>query len=141
MTANTTGPVLCPSARGEPGALLLGRLGDDGLIAIAAAPFAIGETFVEAAGEGAERRFRFAAPCQGSRCAQWTGSRCGVLDRVGPWLESMGATPDAGPPDCAIRTACRWRRQSGLEACRICRFVVTEGDTAEADAEPVLTFA
>ena len=33
-------------------------------------------------GRSPETRFRFAQPCAESRCSQWTGSRCGVIDQA-----------------------------------------------------------
>ena len=66
------------------------------------------------------------------RCAQWTGSRCGVIDTV-------LTTPDrpAVPerlPHCGIRSTCRWYAQSGAEACAVCPLVITDLREPEAAA-------
>jgi hypothetical protein len=59
-----------------------------------------------------------------SACSQWTGSRCGVIDRV---IDLVGAETDqADLPDCSIRPECRWWKQSGPDACAVCPEVVTD---------------
>jgi hypothetical protein len=79
MTAHT-----CPSAPCEPGSTLLGVVGPQGTVAYLTPPLTIDDSFVATArrGRSPEKRFRFAAPCVEEHCAQWTGSRCGVIDAV-----------------------------------------------------------
>jgi hypothetical protein len=73
-----------------------------------------------------EKRFRFAAPCVEARCEQWTGSRCGVIDRVLE-VEELDRTPQRQAlPRCAIRGSCRWYAQVGAEACTVCPLVITD---------------
>ena len=67
---------------------------------------------------------RFAAPCQRERCAQWTGSSCGVIEEV--LATGAGEDQPARLPRCAIRSACRWYRQEGGAACRACPLVITD---------------
>lgn len=77
-------------------------------------------------GRSPQKRFRFATPCVEEECAQWTGSRCGVIDRV---VEAEGLEPareQGDLPQCAIRTSCRWFAQSGEEACAVCPLVITD---------------
>jgi hypothetical protein len=121
----TAEPVLCPSARCEPGAILLGLSLPDGRVAFASDRIVVNEEFVEAAAEGrpAEQRFRFAAPCVRGACKQWTGSRCGVIDAV---VDHLGPTEAASLPACSIRSQCRWFGQSGPVACSACPLVVTD---------------
>jgi hypothetical protein len=77
-----------------------------------------------------ERRFRFASPCREDACVQWTGERCGVIDRV-----NAAATPVElrRLPTCAIRRTCRWYAQSSTRACDVCSYVVTDQRPAEAE--------
>lgn len=75
---------LCPSVRCEEGAILLGIVGKDGVVGYVSPLITIDGDFVRQAHKGCapERRFRFSQPCIESGCQQWTGSRCGVIDRA-----------------------------------------------------------
>lgn len=124
MTAGRT----CPSATCTPGNTLIGIRGDDGRIKALRTPLPVTPEFAGAAAEAGppEARMRFASACQTSACSQWTGSRCGVIDRV---LKHLEATPEALRRDlqpCAIRATCRWYDQSGAAACKGCDLVVTD---------------
>jgi hypothetical protein len=117
-------PVMCPSGRCVPGALLLGVVQGDGSVGFLKGRLAIDEAFVasaKAAGDP-ERRLRFSEPCVQGACHQWDGARCGVIEGV----LASGLEGKDGLPDCAIRPACRWFVQRGAEACAVCPFVVTE---------------
>ena len=118
---------LCPSARCEPGAILLGIVGADGVVGYVRPQIDVDEEFVSTAAQGRspEKRFRFASRCVEDKCMQWTGSRCGVIDKV---LERQerGELPSADLPACTIRQECRWHAQSGPRACTVCPFVVTD---------------
>ena len=118
-------PALCPSGRCEPGAKLLGLVQEDGTIGYLGEPLEIDSEFVERASKRGtpERRFRFVNPCAECGCRQWTGTRCGVIDGTIP--ELTGSETET-LPRCGIRPRCRWFRQSGAAACRICSLVVTE---------------
>jgi len=123
----------CPSARCEPGATLLGIVNADGTIGYITPPLQIDDEFVQRArlGRDPETRFRFAGSCVEGGCRQWTGSRCGVIDRV---LDAAAALPPASVdvgmrtslPRCAIRSTCRWFAQSGADACRVCPPIATD---------------
>jgi hypothetical protein len=134
--AEQSKPLLCPSARCEEGASLLGIVQGDGTVAFTPDELTIDAAFVAAARRGRkpEARFRFASPCQRRRCAQWTGERCGVVDAVLRGIADSGLEIAGSLPACSIRAHCRWFRQSGAEACRACAFVVTELADAEAPA-------
>jgi hypothetical protein len=130
----------CPSARCEPGATLLGIVNADGTVGFVTPPLQIDEEFVQRAKQGRdpEKRFRFAGTCVESGCKQWTGARCGVIDRVlGAGVTGPSAVASAGTraslPQCAIRSTCRWFAQSGAAACGVCPLVVTEA-SASSDA-------
>lgn len=117
--------LLCPSARGEPGALLLGLVGRDGSVAYVRPALEIDEDFIGRAREGRapEKRFRFAQPCATSGCMHWTEGRCGVADAA---AGSEEAQADGQLPACDIRPRCRWYAQAGPSACRSCPTVVTD---------------
>src|SRR5215210_4139244 len=118
----------CPSSRCEPGATLLGVIEADGTVGYITPRLTVDENFVERArrGRAPERRFRFSGPCVEAGCRQWTGSRCGLIDRV---LDAGLDPPEPegrGLPHCSIRSSCRWFDQSGADACRVCPLVITE---------------
>jgi hypothetical protein len=51
-------------------------------------------------------------------------------------MSNIAATADdAALPACNVRKSCRWFRQEGVAACRVCPEVIT--DTRESQ-EPVL---
>lgn len=119
----------CPSARCAPGATLIGVLGHDGRIDHVRTPLVIDKDFVDRAEKAGspEARLRFASNCETSGCAQWTGERCGVIDRVLELMEAPDAPPIAAtPPPCVIRSSCRWHAQSGDAACLSCAYVITD---------------
>ena len=117
---------LCPSARCEEGAILVGVVLGDGRVAYAAEEVRVDAEFVATARQGREpeSRFRFAGRCVQGACRQWTGSRCGVIDRV---LDSgvVAEPAEATLPRCSIREHCRWFDQAGAEACAACPLVIT----------------
>lgn len=121
---------LCPSAACVEGATLLGIVQADGRVRFIPQPLTVGDDFVAKARQGRapEKRFRFAAPCATKACRQWTGTRCGVIDRVLDRLADPPASEDPARdlPACAIRTSCRWYDQRGAAACAVCPEIVTD---------------
>jgi hypothetical protein len=117
--------ILCPSWNCEEGATLLGIVLSDGRVAFAKDRIVIDAAFVEAAQEGRspEKRFRFSSTCKKGGCVQWSGDRCGVIDRV---LERDPVHVTGALPQCTIRVNCRWHLQSGDEACYACPGVMTD---------------
>jgi hypothetical protein len=115
----------CPSARAEPGNLLYGHV-SEGKVHRLGTPIAVTPEFIDSVSSNGppERRFRFAGTCQEGRCAQWTGSGCGVIERVLVELQpAAGASP---LPRCFLRSSCRWFAQAGGTACSACSHVVTD---------------
>lgn len=115
----------CPSARAEPGNLLYGRV-NGGVVERLGMPLVVDQSFIDSVSVNGppEQRFRFAGQCLESGCGQWTGTTCGVIERV---LAELA--PDAGPaplPRCAIRPTCRWYDQEGPAACGACTHVITD---------------
>ena len=75
----------CPSSIMKDGAILLGIVNQENEVNFISNPIKINEAFVQSAKEvdkAAEKRFRFSNKCAQSGCRQWTGSRCGVIDKV-----------------------------------------------------------
>ena len=123
------GEKLCPSARCETDAILLGVITADGRVGYLRPELRVDADFVAAAGAGRqpEKRFRFAQPCVEGRCAHWTGSRCGVIQTVLDAPEAEAAAAESRPlPRCSIRRQCRWFAEHGAAACRVCPLVIRD---------------
>ena len=117
---------LCPSYSCQPGAILLGIVMRDGRVAFSSDQLIINEEFVQIAHEGRtpEKRFRFGGQCVQNGCRQWTGERCGVIDKI---TETANINVEsAALPECSIRSECRWFYQRGAEACAVCPEIVTD---------------
>jgi hypothetical protein len=121
---------LCPSARCEEGAILLGIVGKDGVVGYVTPQMTIDSDFVRQAhmGRTPEKRFRFSQPCIENGCLQWTGSRCGVIDHALKAAEEANIidAPVGLLPKCSIRSQCRWFAQIGIKACAVCALVITD---------------
>jgi hypothetical protein len=126
----------CPSARAEPGALLIGVVGADGIVQPIRTRLEIDADFVEQASKSGvpEARFRFAGRCVEGKCKQWTGNSCGVIEKVLTGLADQKIAPAENLPRCAIRGSCRWYSQRGADACRACVYVVTDQSMGAAPA-------
>jgi hypothetical protein len=119
--------ILCPSSKCKTGSEILGVRQDDGTVAILPQTLPVDAGFIERVGEddiSAEQKFRFTNKCIEGGCSQWTGKSCGVIERVLEYMEQLPVKDNL--PACAIRKNCRWFRQSGAEACKVCVFVITE---------------
>jgi hypothetical protein len=118
---------LCPSARCDEGALLVGIIGIEGKVAYISPALRVDHEFTEEAWRGSapEQRFRFAAPCRESSCVHWTGTRCGVIDAALLAAEATQTRQCASSPlpRCGIRAQCRWFAQTGPDACSTCPFL------------------
>ena len=123
--------IFCPSAVCRPNALLLGVVMGNGRIFRLDRPPEINEDFVQIAQRGRrpEKRFRFASPCLESSCQQWSDGRCTVIDRCS---ETAPQDDSADIPKCSIRSRCRWFRQNGPVACRVCPQVITDASESWA---------
>jgi hypothetical protein len=108
--------------------VLLGIVGADGRVGYLTPTTTIDDDFVAVASHAGPpgQRFRFASPCVEAGCAQWTGSRCAVIDAAIAVDDREQSHTDAALPRCAIRPTCRWFAQSGSDACKVCPFVITE---------------
>ncbi|GAB2560944.1 hypothetical protein [Spirosoma aerophilum] len=126
MVSSTT--TLCPSARSEEGALLLGAVGPDQAVRFLAEPEPMTAELTKAisAVDQPEQHFRFANRCVKSGCSQWQSGRCGVIDLV--MSVNQHLTEPAALPRCAIRPQCRWYKQTGASACTVCPFIITDSE-------------
>jgi len=127
-------PRLFPSSPSHAATRLIGVVGEGRRVAPVVPAPPVDRDFLEAARPHGplETRFRFASPCAENGCRQWTGSGCGVIERVLDALaapqnaEAMAGSKAQGLPRCSIRGRCRWFAQRGPSACFGCRFVVTD---------------
>lgn len=122
---------MCPSATCHSGALLLGVVQSNKTVALLDTPMPVTDEFVEIAVKAGspEKRLRFAGKCAKSGCLQWTGSRCGVIDRALNYMEGLVENKlgeNILLPECTIRPQCRWFNQTGADACKVCPFIVTD---------------
>lgn len=122
---------MCPSATCHSGALLLGVVQSNKTVALLDTPMPVTDEFVEIAVKAGspEKRLRFAGKCAKSGCLQWTGSRCGVIDRALNYMEGLVENKlgeNISLPECSIRPQCRWFSQTGADACKVCPFIVTD---------------
>jgi hypothetical protein len=130
------GKITCPSSTCSPGADLLATVGSDGRLKHLRTPLRIDAAFVENARRQGppEARMRFAAPCQQGSCGHWTGSACGLIDRVMAHLDDQPQDMRAdAPPPCTIRGTCRWYHQTGVQACLCCDLVVRQPQPEPAE--------
>jgi len=124
-----TDDLLCPSARCETGAVLVGMVRDDGAVGHIPQRLEVDDDFVKNANADgmAETRFRFASACVKGKCTRWTDGQCGVVELAADKLADM-QTEDL--PKCSIRSDCRWFKQRAAEACRVCSFVITDDEAS-----------
>lgn len=127
-TPGEKAPILCPSARCEDGAYLVGIVGADGVVGYVTPLLQVDMNFVRRARNGREPegRFRFAQPCVEGACANWDGTRCGVIDRALAAKAEADIDLPPGLPRCSIRRWCRWFEQAGAAACSACPLVITD---------------
>jgi hypothetical protein len=124
------GTLLCPSAPAEEGAIILGVVQADGSVSHIKDRIPATREFLDAVGQGREpeQRYRFASPCKECACQQWVDGKCSVPERMQEILADTMASNRL--PRCSVRNQCRWYRQSGVEACRVCPWVVTRGGSS-----------
>lgn len=129
---------LCPAARCEPGAHLLGVVQPSGRVAFLPPGVRVDEEFSQLAaqpGSSPKVRFRYSSPCAESACHHWQGQRCAALDEVRAHLAPFAQTSSAS---CSIRPQCRWHQQAGDAACAVCPLVITDLMAVEEEAPDVL---
>jgi hypothetical protein len=126
--------LLCPSARAEAGAALLGVVGDEGRVRYLGSPLIVDDEFIRQAkrGRAPEKRFRFADRCVQSGCVFWNDESCDVAATAAAHDSASDRDDLERLPRCGIRPNCRWFAQEGVNACRACPLVIT--DVSEAMA-------
>jgi hypothetical protein len=124
---DTPAELLCPSARGHPGAsVLIGVVGGTPEaprvtpteVALEVTP----ELLNMASPVSPSEVFRFASSCQGCACPHFSNDACQLAVRS---VEILAEVTDK-LPHCAIRSQCRWFRQEGPAICRRCPQIVTD---------------
>lgn len=121
---------LCPSARCDDGAYLIGVVTEAGAVSLLHEPIEMTAEHCRAAHEGRNphSRFRFASPCQTRRCTNWSDKGgCGLIGRVQQDVDAIRDKLSSLPlRSCAIRDRCLWHNQLGKAACDVCTLVVTD---------------
>jgi len=135
--------LLCPSARPDsPGVRIFGVVDRSGRAGAAAEvrylsrllPFGDRER-ERLGGVSPGRVYRLGAACAETGCRHFAGGACSLGER----LVRIGPSPPPEHADeiqeCALRSGCRWFHERGLEACRRCRWVVSEAEEIGGSAE------
>lgn len=116
--------MLCPSSKGEEGAILLGVVNAEQKIDFISSKITVNQNFVEENEENSlEKKYRFANRCVKNGCSQWKDHRCGVIDLVMKFNSHL--TENNLLPSCSIRSQCRWFNQIGEKSCAVCPFIIT----------------
>lgn len=120
--------LICPSARCEDGAVVLGVIVSTGVVGYISPALPVNAEFAERARRAGshETRFRFALPCQENGCQNWTAGRCGVIEDAlvsAGNIDELRNRAESDLPRCSIRRSCRWFAQRGPDSCRICPFL------------------
>lgn len=124
--------ILCPCARREPGAHLLGVVQTSGRVKFLPAGIAVDEETARLE-RPSEVQFRYSAPCRQSGCLHWRNRSCTALDEVREHFAPFAVTSTSS---CAIRPQCVWHRQGGDAACAVCPLVAGELMALEEGIEP-----
>lgn len=127
MCEAVTKEYLCPSFSSQKDAKLLGVLNKDGIIDILPRPLEIHDEFAKKCHENGfrpEEMYRFVGLCARSNCSNWHNNNCSVATRIAK--VAMEEKLEKDLPVCGIRPSCRWFAQEQSNACRICRFIVTD---------------
>jgi len=127
---NNNNKILCPSAQCKEKSIILGRVQKNGHIAFLSEKIEVDKTFVEIAhlGHKPEKKFRFADDCMTSNCKFWHSGKCNVIDILMIIFASKqnDDQPMKELPNCSIRSECRWYKQVGEKACKICPKIITD---------------
>lgn len=119
----------CPSVPARVGVELIGVAQPDGRVGFLETPMRVDREFLDVAESYGPtgNRFRFSAGCEQNRCVHWTGTECGLINRLRQRVNEAASVPDVKRlPSCGIRCDCRWWAQHGAEACKVCVLVATD---------------
>lgn len=125
--------VVCPCARREPGAALLGVVQTGGRVKFLPPGLKVDEDLARL-DRPSEVQFRYSSPCVEASCLHWRKRRCTALDEVRAHLAPFALTSSAS---CSIRPRCQWHRQAGDAACAVCPLVAGELMALEDGIEPL----
>lgn len=73
--------------------------------------------------------FRLAAPCAGTACQHFDGSKCTLAQRMTKIVPEVVDTL----PKCSLRPRCRWWQEQGASACLRCPQITTDLYNASAE--------
>jgi hypothetical protein len=126
VSAPSPRPIMCPSAQPEiPGSVAFGVVGgsaDNPRVAWIESPVPVTRELLNlTAPVNATQVLRIAAPCQEKACCHFDGTDCRLATNL---VQLLPAVAETLPP-CRIRPDCRWFRQEGSAACRVCPQIVT----------------
>lgn len=113
---------LCPCARREPGANLLGVVQTGGRVKFLPPGLFVDEETARL-DRPSEVQFRYSSVCPQASCLHWRDRRCTALDEVRDHLAPFALTDIAS---CSIRPRCSWHIQAGDAACAVCPLVAGE---------------
>lgn len=115
----------CPSATNSEGASLFGIVGNDGFVRFLPHVVPLDAELIKAGSNrgNPEARFRYTNTCAESGCRQWTGEKCGVVDKV---LTLESQVQEVKAQNCPIMNDCRWYAQDGTRACKVCPLVIAD---------------
>jgi len=158
---------MCPSTTAANATVFLGMITPQRRVAYLTPAIATTPELLEslAANTGdsgpLESQYRLAGPCVTGGCGFWTGSQCGLGQRLADSFAEVTEQARESPsdyssqhadngstsikhgadandaarmqiPKCAIRGTCRWFAEQGPTICRACRFVVTDSRVLSA---------
>ena len=124
--------VLCPCARRELGASLLGVVQPGGRVKFLPPGLVVDEETARL-DSPSEVQFRYSSSCLEGSCLHWRGRHCTALDEVRGHLAPFALTDTAS---CPIRPQCQWYFQAGDAACAVCPLVAGELMALEDGIEP-----
>lgn len=116
---------LCPSAPLTENSFLFGVLDEKAEVQYIDSVIPITEDLLSSFSniDNPEKHFRFTMTCGKDKCAQWSDNKCSVGSAI---QKADINNLNTKPMKCAIRQACRWYSQEGLEACTLCKYIVTD---------------
>jgi hypothetical protein len=111
--------LICPSADCKQNAKLIGVVTRHDVVMLLDEYHILDDEFVQIArlGRSPRKRFRFADVCFEKGCANWEQGVCCVARDA---VEKITLDGSRLAQRCSIRADCRWFRQEGYQACRVC---------------------
>jgi len=115
--------ILCPGAAMTEGSLLFGLIDRRGQVSYSEAAVPVSKKLLLhlPLAEEAEQQFRFASACATSACIHWAEG-CSLSSRLSQFqVFAVDSDYNLAPPECPIRSQCRWYLQDGPSICNACQ--------------------